>query len=125
MNSDFVSGLEIGVTESGLTVCEVSEVCVSIRKGKIYKGSTPVSRQKSRLRNLKRGDRLGLVWRVKSSDLGSVHLYLNGEEILDIATCGPVYPFWILSGSVEAVLLLPEHKRSRLWAPEKKSNNPR
>ena len=44
MNSDFVSGLEIGVTESGLTVCEVSEVCVSIRKGKIYKGSTPVSR---------------------------------------------------------------------------------
>ena len=125
VNSDFVSSLEIGVTESGITD---AEVCFSIRKGRLYKGSTPVSQQFSRLRTLKRGDRLGLVWRVKSSvepKIGSVHLYLNGRELFEIvkSTMGSVFPFWILSGSVDTILLLPEEKRSHLWAPERNANN--
>ena len=76
--------------------------------------------------NLRRGDRLGLVWRRSNTyaqiglgqRMGSVHLLINGREVFEVtSTIAQPYPIWNLTGGVRQIRLLSDEKRSSLWAP--------
>lgn len=118
INSNYVDGLEIGISESQ----HLDENAYKIKKGRLYKGSTPHQRDIPKMLNLIRGDRLGLVWRLSSSfstpQIGTVHLFINGREVFELTSAiSQPYPIWNLTGCVTKIRLISEPKRSSLWAP--------